>query len=148
MWKSEGFFQACPQARVDNYLFWIPDSEYSILRSYKMDAQTLARLKKLTPLEVRMRLQSMPGWYIENNRLKREYQFENFVRAMVFVNKIVNPIEENQNYPRITIAYNRVTLSLFTNEVGAVTVMDFEMAAEFDRLAGVQGKQAPGMIKA
>lgn len=94
------------------------------------------KYKKLTPLEQREKLIHLKAWTIEGGRLEREYQLKDFVSVMVFLNKAINPIEENQSYPRINIAYNRVKLSLFTNEAGSVTSMDFEMAEELDRLAG------------
>ncbi len=80
-------------------------------------------------------LAKMPGWTIDSGRLEKEFRFKSFSRAMVFVNKIVNPIEENQNYPRLLITYDRVHVSLFTNAVGAITVMDFDMAKEMDELS-------------
>ena len=55
---------------------------------------------------------------------------------MVFVNKIVNPIEEYQNYPKIVITYDRILVSLFTHQAGSLTVMDFEIAKEMNELAG------------
>ncbi|MBU0506712.1 MAG: 4a-hydroxytetrahydrobiopterin dehydratase [bacterium] len=91
--------------------------------------------RKLSIQEIQSLLQETPGWVIEKNRLNKEFTFQNFSRAMIFVNKTVNPIEENQNYPRILILYNRVFISLFTNEVGALTATDFEMAKQFNMLA-------------
>lgn len=99
-----------------------------------MDEEELKKRKKLTPLEARTRLLTLEGWTIENGRLEKEYLFKDFVHAVIFVNKIVNPIEEQQNYPRAQIAYNRVRISLFTNTAGGLTPMDFEMAKEFDEL--------------
>lgn len=84
----------------------------------------------------------LKDWAIEDDRLNREYKFKNFVQAVVFLNKTVNPIEENQSYPRITLAYNRVKVSLFTNEAGAITTQDFEMAGQLDAIAGEEAAQA------
>lgn len=113
-----------------------------------MDKEQLAKFKKPTPLEIRGTIKNMTGWSVEKGRLEKEYRFQNFARAMVFLNKIVNPIEENQNYPRILITYNRVHVSMFTNQAGAITVMDLSMAKEFDELAGVSPEEEEGMIKA
>lgn len=100
-----------------------------------MDAEEFKKRKKLTPLEARARLLTLAGWTIEKGRLEKEFLFKDFVHAVVFLNKIVNPIEEQQNYPRISIVYNRVKVSLFTHAAGALTDADFEMAKEFDQLA-------------
>lgn len=85
----------------------------------------------------------LKGWSIEGDRLVREYKFNDFIQAMVFLNKAINPIEEWQNYPRIIIAYNRVKIALFTTEAGAVTTLDFEMAQAFDQLARDTGSPPP-----
>lgn len=99
-------------------------------------AEELQKLKKLTPLEIRDRLPKLKGFVIENGRLEKEYRFENFAKAMLFLNKIMNPIEEHQSYPKIAIAYDRVRVSLFSGAVGALTEMDFMMAEEFNALSG------------
>ena len=97
--------------------------------------ENFEKLKKVSPLEQRQKLNLLTGWTIENGRLEREFIFKDFSRAMIFLNKIVNPIEESQNYPRITLTYNRVFISLFNNAVGALTLLDFEMAESFSKLA-------------
>lgn len=71
-------------------------------------------------------------WEVVEGRLSKTYFFDNFARALIFVNKIVNPIEEMQHYPRILIAYNRVTISLFTPEKGVVTDKDYLLAKSID----------------
>jgi len=108
------------------------------------------KFKKPSPLEIREFLLKMPGWTVQSGRLEKEFRFLDFARAMIFMNKIVNPIEENQNYPRLLITYNRVHVSLFTNTAGGITVMDLDMAREFDSLAGepVEPEEDEGMIKA
>lgn len=96
--------------------------------------------KKLSLLQAETLLSNLsPGWLISKEGfLEREYSFHDFARAIVFVNKIVNPIEEHESYPKITITYNRVTASLFTHETGSLTESDFKMAAEFDELFGLR----------
>jgi len=75
------------------------------------------------------------GWLLENGRLEKTFVFSNFSRAMVFVNKIINPIEEFQSYPVIRIAYNRVLVSLFNNMQGKLTELELSIAKEMDQLA-------------
>ena len=97
--------------------------------------------KRLTPLEQRQRMTGLQGWTVNEGRLEKEYRFKDFVQVLVFLNKAINPIEENMSYPRITIAYNRLKLSLMTTAAGAITSLDFEMAMELDRLAGGSAEQ-------
>lgn len=73
-------------------------------------------------------------WSLQEGRLERTYKLENFARAMVFVNRMVNPIEEFQTYPVVRIAYNRVTVSLFNNMQGCLTQSELKVALEIDHL--------------
>lgn len=84
--------------------------------------------------EIRERLEKLAGWILNKGRLEKTFLFSNFARAAVFFNKMVNPIEENENYPQITIIYNRVLVSLMTPEAGALTEKDFILAKAFDEL--------------
>ncbi|EKD50347.1 MAG: Pterin-4-alpha-carbinolamine dehydratase superfamily [uncultured bacterium] len=102
----------------------------------EQDLSRNVMLRKPTVQEIQALIADRNGWVIDKNRLVKEYQFADFARAIVFVNKLVNPIEERQNYPRILVTYNRVYVSLFTNEVGGITLLDFDMAKDFDLLAG------------
>lgn len=111
-------------------------------------AEDFSKYQKLTPIEMREKLQTLSGWEIVDGRLHKEFRFPNFARAMIFLNKIVNPIEENQNYPKIIIAYDRVQLFLFTHAAGALTVMDFSMAEEINTLAGDAIDPQANFIKA
>lgn len=99
--------------------------------------------KKVSLVEIGEFLKSHPSWSLEEGRLEREYQFDDFTRSMLFLNKIVNPIQEHDLYPRITITYNLVRLSLLNPHTGTLTENDLKMAHEFDELSGSQGSEEP-----
>lgn len=89
----------------------------------------------MNDLEIRERLVVLPGWGLNKGRIEKTFEFKNFARAAVFFNKIVNPIEELAHYPVIVVAYNRVSLSLFSNAVGMITEKDFLLAHEIEKLS-------------
>lgn len=84
--------------------------------------------------EIKKRLEKLEGWQVHKGRLEKTYIFPNFARAAVFFNKIINPIESMDHHPVIVIAYNRVSLSLFTNDQNALTEKDFDLAEEIEKL--------------
>ena len=88
----------------------------------------------LDPQTLQTFLKKNPEWAYVGGRLERTFLFTNFARAMVFVNKIVNPIEEHQSYPRITITYNRVFVSLFNPVKGVLTEDELSIADEMEVL--------------
>lgn len=73
-------------------------------------------------------------WLIEGNRLAKTFYFENFPRAVVFVNRCIDPIEEKGHYPEIKLTYDRVKIKLFTHEQGKITSKDYDLAKAIDEL--------------
>ena len=109
------------------------DKAKSTCYSFAMDAAEPTN-RLVTPREVFEALKTLPGWLVVAGRLEKEFRFVGFARALVFVNKIVNPIEENQNYPKILITYDRVRVSLYTQVLGGLSTQDLAMAREMNVL--------------
>ncbi len=91
---------------------------------------------KLERQQVAEALQKLGQWTLQGNQIERLLTFENFVDAMIFVNKVAEIAEEEQHHPDIRIVYNRVTLALTTHDAGGLTQKDFQMARRIDSLAG------------
>ncbi|MBD2089644.1 4a-hydroxytetrahydrobiopterin dehydratase [Microcoleus sp. FACHB-1515] len=96
---------------------------------------TEAPLHRLTQTEVTEQMQQLPGWTTDGQRIYCTYEFENFVEAIAFVDRLVAPAELAGHHPDIAIAYNKVTVSLTTHDVGGLTEQDFTLARQIDRLA-------------
>jgi 4a-hydroxytetrahydrobiopterin dehydratase len=89
---------------------------------------------KLKDTDIRNFLETSHGWVLNKGRIEKTFEFTNFARAAVFFNKIVNPIEENEHYPQIFIAYNRLVISLFSQEANSLTDRDLQVAQAIDAL--------------
>ncbi|WP_277874566.1 4a-hydroxytetrahydrobiopterin dehydratase [Microcoleus sp. FACHB-1515] len=89
----------------------------------------------MTQTEVTEQMQQLPGWTTDGQRIYCTYEFENFVEAIAFVDRLVAPAELAGHHPDIAIAYNKVTVSLTTHDVGGLTEQDFTLARQIDRLA-------------
>jgi len=64
--------------------------------------------------------------------LTKSYKFENFSKAMEFVNGVARIAEERDHHPDILVKYNNVTLTFQTHTENAVTEKDLRLAAEID----------------
>ncbi|MFQ3618793.1 MAG: 4a-hydroxytetrahydrobiopterin dehydratase [Cyanobacteriota bacterium] len=84
----------------------------------------------LTEAEIQARMAQVPDWTVEGDRLQRTYRFKDFVEAIAFVNKLVEPAEAAGHHPDIAISYNRVTVTLTTHDAGGLTQKDFDLAAQ------------------
>lgn len=93
-------------------------------------------MKTLTDNEIRQRLLALSKWKVAGKVLSREYRFSNFPTAVVFMNNIVNPIEELAQYPSISITYNRVVIAIKDPTVKGFTQRDFDLAEQIESLAG------------
>jgi 4a-hydroxytetrahydrobiopterin dehydratase len=90
---------------------------------------------KLQRQQVAEELQTLPQWTLQGDQIERLCTFEDFIDAMIFVNKVAEIAEEEGHHPDIRIVYNRVTLSLTTHDAGGLTLKDFQVARRINALA-------------
>jgi 4a-hydroxytetrahydrobiopterin dehydratase len=74
-------------------------------------------------------------WKEENNKLKRDFQFNNFIEAFGFMSKVALVAEKMNHHPEWTNVYNKVSISLCSHDAGnTVTSKDEKLASEIDKL--------------
>ncbi|MFO7852130.1 MAG: 4a-hydroxytetrahydrobiopterin dehydratase [Bacteroidota bacterium] len=74
-----------------------------------------------------------PGWeVVNNNMLKKRFIFNDFGRAMAFVQEIAGEAEQEQHHPDMCIRYSDVEVELSTRNIGGLSENDFIMAAKID----------------
>lgn len=71
---------------------------------------------------------------IENIKLRKEFPFENYKRAMAFAQEIALIAEKENHHPVICIHYNKVIVELSTHDIGGLSENDFIMAAKIEDL--------------
>ncbi len=86
-------------------------------------------MEKLAETQIRDRLQTLPGWVLEKNKVARRYQFKSFPEAIAFVNAVATLAEERDHHPEIDIRYNQVVLGLWTHDAEGITNRDLSFAA-------------------
>ncbi len=74
----------------------------------------MAEPRVLSEAEVQRGLAELTGWELRDGRLRKQFQFRTFLRALAFVNSVAYLAESAGHHPDITINYNRVTLRLIT----------------------------------
>ncbi|MGB2926625.1 MAG: 4a-hydroxytetrahydrobiopterin dehydratase [Limnothrix sp.] len=89
---------------------------------------------KLSDTEVKTQLASLSGWEKSDDTIQKLYKFDDFIAAIAFVNKLVDPAEAAGHHPDISISYNKVTINLTTHDADGLTQKDFDLAATFDKL--------------
>ena len=90
---------------------------------------------KLSQAEIAERMNTVHGWTLEQNEIKKQFTFKGFPEAVGFVNHLVPEAEAADHHPDIQINYKRVTLVYSTHSEGGLTEKDFAGAAMADRIA-------------
>ena len=98
----------------------------------------MAEPELLSDVQVQEGLAGLAGWELLDGRLRKQYQFRTFLRAIAFVNSVAYLAESAGHHPDITINYNKVTFRLITHSKGGLTDRDFALAAEIDAKLGTK----------
>ena len=81
------------------------------------------------------KLKAFTGWEFRDNQLVKTYRFEDFMKAVEFINKVAVLAESMDHHPDINIHYNQVTFTASTHSEGGVTEKDFKLIKEIEKLA-------------
>lgn len=91
--------------------------------------------QQLSDTEIQSQLHELSQWALSNQAIQRTFEFPDFVRAIAFVNRLVEPAESAGHHPDITVNYNKVTISLTTHDAGGLTQADFDLAKVMDQIS-------------
>jgi 4a-hydroxytetrahydrobiopterin dehydratase len=72
---------------------------------------------------------------VENHHIERQFEFDNFQKALVFVNTVGEIAEEQGHHPIINhFTWGRATVKLYTHKIDGLHENDFIMAAKIDEM--------------
>lgn len=83
---------------------------------------------KLSEAEVDARLSEIPGWRREGDKLRRQFQFADFVAAFAFMTRCALVAEKMDHHPDWSNVWNRVDVTLWSHDAGGITDRDFRLA--------------------
>ena len=89
----------------------------------------------LTDAEIDQQLTDLPGWARVDRAIRKQFTFEDFPEAVLFVSALVPAAEAADHHPDIEINYKRVTLTYTTHSEGGLTAKDLEGARAADDVA-------------
>ena len=75
----------------------------------------MAEPQVYTKQQVKAAVAKLDAWELRDGRLRKQYTFRTFLRAIAFVNSVAYLAESTGHHPDITINYNKVTLRLITH---------------------------------
>ena len=77
----------------------------------------------------------MKNWKEENNKLKKSFEFKDFVEAFGFMSQVALIAEKMNHHPEWTNVYNKVDIALQSHDAGnKVTDKDRKLAEAIDKI--------------
>lgn len=61
---------------------------------------------------------TLAGWEFANDKIRKNFQFKDFVEAFSFMTKVADKAEEFGHHPEWFNVYNKVNIELTTHDVG------------------------------
>ena len=83
---------------------------------------------RLSELEIEEELKQLSEWRIKNDKLHKEFKFDNFNQAFGFMTRAAMEMEKMNHHPEWFNVYNRITVELTTHDAGGITKNDVNLA--------------------
>jgi len=73
-------------------------------------------------------LKNMKGWMVVNNKIHKEFEFDDFNQAFGFMTRAAMHIEKMNHHPEWFNVYNKIVVDLTTHDAGGITQNDINLA--------------------
>jgi 4a-hydroxytetrahydrobiopterin dehydratase len=84
---------------------------------------------------IESRLGELDGWEREGEAIAKTFDRNDFVGSVKFIDSMVEPAEEMNHHPDLSLSWNKVRVSITNHAEGGLTEADFELAKKIDALA-------------
>ena len=85
--------------------------------------------------ELEQALKTLDDWRVEDDKLRKDFKFQNFKEAAAFIMRIAFEAESLQHHPELFNVYSKVNIGLCTHEAGdKITNKDVELAKAIDSI--------------
>ena len=82
--------------------------------------------------ELKELISKIPGWEVQSEYIKREFNFQNFIEAFSFMTKIALICEKYNHHPNWENVYSKVVIKLSTHDLGGISNLDEKLASEIN----------------
>jgi 4a-hydroxytetrahydrobiopterin dehydratase len=89
----------------------------------------------LSDEEIAAVLGDLPGWRYAKGEIFKQFQFDTFMDAIAFIDRIAERADELDHHPDLENHYNRVRVGLHTWAEDAVTEKDVTLAHHIEQVA-------------
>lgn len=82
--------------------------------------------------EISERLATLAGWERRGEAIHKVFKRGDFVGAVEFVKAIVQPAEELNHHPDLSVSWDEVGVTISTHSESGLTAADFDLAGRID----------------
>lgn len=114
------------------------DLDLELLRKFNDDVPVIyvdgaeAFRHRIDPEQLRL---VVSGWrVVEAHHIEKEFHFQDFVRALAFVNRIGEVAERQNHHPDLELGWGRVVVKTWSHDAKAITSRDWKLAAAIEGL--------------
>lgn len=90
---------------------------------------------RLSQTDIDEELKNLPGWSVVNEKLHKQFQFDDFNKAFGFMTRAAMEIEKMNHHPEWSNVYNKIIIELTTHDAGGITKNDVNLAKILNSLA-------------
>ncbi|MBA0908897.1 MAG: 4a-hydroxytetrahydrobiopterin dehydratase [Nitrosarchaeum sp.] len=83
---------------------------------------------RLSSESIDLELKNLKGWTVVNNKMHKEFEFNDFIDTFGFMTRAAIHIEKMNHHPEWFNVYNRLVVDLTTHDAGGITVNDINLA--------------------
>jgi 4a-hydroxytetrahydrobiopterin dehydratase len=96
---------------------------------------TSKKIATYTEDGIKAKLAELPGWYLEDGWIRRQYKTDGWPTTLLLVNQIAFLSEAAWHHPDLSVTWAKVTVKLKTHSENGITDRDFELAKQIEEAA-------------
>ncbi len=85
-------------------------------------------MMRLSSESIDHELKNLKGWMVVNNKIHKEFEFDDFNQAFGFMTRAAMHIEKMNHHPEWFNVYNKIVVDLTTHDAGGITQNDINLA--------------------
>lgn len=89
---------------------------------------------KLTDKQINEEIKKLEGWNYDGEKIRKKYNFEEYIKGIDFVNEIAKLAEEENHHPDILIGFREVEITLKSHDVDTITDRDINLASKIEKI--------------
>lgn len=91
----------------------------------------------MTDQQIDDALTGLDGWERDGDAIARSFEFDGFLDAIAFIDRLAPEAEEMNHHPEIRNVYATVDIRLTSHDAGGITQRDIDLARRIDDVSSV-----------